>query len=68
MNNKLLKQNSIMILYITKLIEELNKTIKLLRKEYLYRDKCLDIKNYKEIKQYLEQCLEEVFKDELEKD
>lgn len=68
MNNKLLKQNSIMILYITKLIEELNKTIKLLRKEYLYRDKCLDIKIYKEIKQYLEQCLEEVFKDELEKD
>lgn len=68
MNNKLLKQNSIMILYITSLIDELNKNIKLLEKEYSYRDKYLDIRIYREIKQCLEQCLEEVFEDELEKD
>lgn len=67
-NNKLLKQNYIMLLYITSLIDELNKNIKLLEKEYSYRNKYLDIRIYREIKQCLERCLEEVFKDELEKD
>ena len=68
MNNKLLKQNSIMILYITNLIDQLDKNIKLLEKECSYKNKYLDIRIYREIRQYLEHCLEEVFKDELEKD
>lgn len=60
MNNKLLKQNAIMLLYITELIDVLDNYIKLLEKEYTYRNKALDIRNYKNIKGYLDQCLEKV--------
>ena len=68
MNNKILKQNAIMILYITKFIDALNKDIKLLENKYSYRNKYIDIKLNKDLKQYFEKCLEEVFDDSMEKD
>lgn len=67
MNNKILKQNAIMILYITKFIEALDKNIKLLENKYSYSNKDIDIKLDKEFKQYFEKCLEEVFDDDMEK-
>lgn len=68
MNNKILKQNAIMILYITKFIDILNKNIKLLENKYSYKNKDIDIKLEKELKQYFEKCLEEVFDDGVECD
>lgn len=62
MNNKLIKQNAIMILYITNFIDSLDKEIKQLRREYKCKDKYLDIKTYCQLKEYFEQCLKEVNK------
>ena len=67
MNNKILKQNAIMILYITNVIDELDKNIKHIEQECSYRSKYIDIRVNKEIKQCFEKCLEEVFDDGMEK-
>jgi hypothetical protein len=68
MNNKILKQNAIMILYITNVIDELDKNIKHIEQECSYRSKYIDIKVNKELKRYLEKCLEEVLNVGMEKD
>lgn len=68
MNNKILKQNAIMILYITNVIDELDKNIKHIEQECSYRSKYIDIRVNKELKRYLEKCLEEVLNVVMEKD
>lgn len=68
MNNKILKQNAIMILYITNVIDELDKNIKHIEQECSYRSKYIDIRVNKELKRYLEKCLEEVLNVGMEKD
>lgn len=67
MNNKILKQNAIMILYITNVIDELDKNIKYIEQECSYRSKYIDIKVNKEYKRYFEKCLEEVLNVGMEK-
>ena len=62
MNNKLLKENAIMILYITNFIDSLEKDIERLKTNYSYETKHLDIKAYNQIKEYFEKCLKEVSK------
>ena len=52
MNNKILKQNAIMILYITNVIDELDKKIKHIEQECSYRSKYIDIRVNKELKKY----------------
>ena len=55
--NKLLKENTIMTLYIIKLIENLEESIKCIKKNEL---NFYEYKRYLiEIKRFLEQCLEE---------
>ncbi len=61
MNNNLLKQNAIMILYITNFVDNLGKDIEYLKNESSYKGKYIDIKVYVEIKEYFEKCLEEVY-------
>ncbi|MEI3530112.1 MAG: hypothetical protein V8Q75_03430 [Bacilli bacterium] len=62
MNNKLLKQNAIMILYIINFIEQLEHDICKLKKDGFKTDhNYIDIKIYKQIKEYFEKCLEEVY-------
>lgn len=68
MNNKILKQNAIMILYITNVIDELDKNIKHIEQECSYRSKYIDIRVNKELKRYFEKCLEEVLNVGMEKD
>lgn len=70
MNNKILKQNAIMILYITNVIDELDKKIKHIEQECSYRSKYIDIRVNKELKKYFEKCLEleEVLNVGMEKD
>lgn len=68
MNNKILKQNAIMTLYITNVIDELDKNIKHIEQECSYRNKYIDIRVNKELKRYLEKCLEEVLNAGMEKD
>lgn len=68
MNNKILKQNAIMILYITNVIDELDKNIKHIEQECSYRSKYIDIRVNKELKRYFEKCLEEVLNVDMEKD
>lgn len=68
MNNKILKQNAIMILYITNVIDELDKNIKHIEQECSYRSKYIDIRVNKELKRYFEKCLEEVLNVCMEKD
>lgn len=68
MNNKILKQNAIMILYITNVIDELDKNIKHIEQECSYRSKYIDIRVNKEYKRYFEKCLEEVLNVGMEKD
>lgn len=70
MNNKILKQNAIMILYITNVIDELDKKIKHIEQECSYRSKYIDIRVNKELKKYFEKCLEleEVLNVGIEKD
>ncbi len=68
MNNKILKQNAIMILYITNVIDELDKNIKHIEQECSYRSKYIDIRVNKELKKYFEKCLEEVLNVGIEKD
>lgn len=60
MNNKLLKQNAIMVLYITELISSLDENIKC-KEKLSYKNKYSDIKVNKEIKKYFEECLEKAF-------
>lgn len=68
MNNKILKQNAIMILYITSVIDELDKNIKHIEQECSYRSKYIDIRVNKELKRYFEKCLEDVLNVGMEKD
>lgn len=68
MNNKILKQNAIMILYITNVIDELDKNIKHIEQECSYRSKYIDIRVNKELKRYFEKCLEEILNVDMEKD
>lgn len=68
MNNKILKQNAIMILYITNVIDELDKNIKHIEQECSYRSKYIDIRVNEELKRYFEKCLEEVLNVGMEKD
>lgn len=68
MNNKLLKHNAIMVLYITELISSLDKNIKYIERECSYRSKYIDIRVNKELKRYFEKCLEEVLNVGMEKD
>lgn len=68
MNNKILKQNAIMILYITNVIDELDKNIKHIERECSYRSKYIDIRVNKELKKYFEKCLEEDLNVGIEKD
>ena len=68
MNNKILKQNAIMILYITNVIDKLDKNIKHIEQECSYRSKYIDIRVNKELKRYFEKCLEEVLNVGMEKD
>lgn len=68
MNNKILKQNAIMILYITNVIDELDKNIKHIEQECSYRSKYIDIRFNKELKRYFEKCLEDVLNVGMEKD
>lgn len=68
MNNKILKQNAIMILYITNVIDELDKNIKHIEQECSYRSKYIDIRVNKDLKRYFEKCLEEVLNVGMEKD
>lgn len=68
MNNKILKQNAIMTLYITNVIDELDKNIKHIEQECSYRSKYIDIRVNKELKRYFEKCLEEVLNVGMEKD
>lgn len=68
MNNKILKQNAIMILYITNVIDELDKNIKHIEQECSYRSKYIDIRVNKELKRYFEKCLEDVLNVGMEKD
>ena len=68
MNNKILKQNAIMTLYITNVIDELDKNIKHIEQECSYRSKYIDIRVNKELKRYFEKCLEEVLNVCMEKD
>lgn len=67
MNNKILKQNAKLILYIINFIDELDKNIKYIEQECSYRSKYIDIRINKELKRYFEKCLEEVFDDGMEK-
>ncbi|MBS7021107.1 MAG: hypothetical protein KH135_04495 [Firmicutes bacterium] len=62
MNNKLLKENATMILYITNFIDSLEKDIECLKTNYSYETKYLDIKAYNQIKEYFEKCLKEISK------
>lgn len=68
MNNKILQQNAIMILYITNVIDELDKNIKHIEQECSYRSKYIDIRVNKELKRYFEKCLEDVLNVGMEKD
>lgn len=68
MNNKILKQNAIMILYIINVIDELDKKIKYIEQECSYRSKYIDIRVNKDLKRYFEKCLEEVLSVGMEKD
>lgn len=68
MNNKIIKQNAIMILYITEFIDTLDKNIKHIERECSYRDKYIDIRVNKELKRYFEKCLEDVLNVCMEKD
>lgn len=68
MNNKILKQNAIMILYITNVIDELDKSIKHIEQECSYRSKYIDIRVNKDLKRYFEKCLEDVLNVGMEKD
>lgn len=68
MNNKILKQNAIMILYITNVIDELDKNIKHIEQECSYRSKYIDIRVNKDLKRYFEKCLEDVLNVGMEKD
>ena len=68
MNNKILKQNAIMILYITNVIDELDKNIKHIEQECSYRNKYIDIRVNKDLKRYFEKCLKEVLNVGMEKD
>ena len=68
MNNKILKQNAIMILYITNFIDELDKNIKYIERKCSYRSKYIDIRVNKELKSYFEKCLEDVLNVGMEKD
>lgn len=68
MNNKILKQNAIMILYITNVIDELDKNIKHIEQECSYRSKYIDIRVNEELKRYFEKCLEDVLNVGMEKD
>lgn len=62
MDNKLLKQNAIMTLYITSFIEQLENDIQELKKDKFKTDyNYIDIKRYTQIKEYFEKCLEEVY-------
>ena len=58
MNNKILKQNAIMILYITNVIDELDKKIKHIEQECSYRSKYIDIRVNKELKKYFDEKFE----------
>lgn len=58
MNNKILKQNAIMILYITNVIDELDKSIKHIEQ----------VRVNKNLKRYFEKCLEDVLNVGMEKD
>ena len=57
-----------MILYITNVIDELDKNIKHIEQECSYRSKYIDIRVNKELKKYFEKCLEEVLNVGIEKD
>lgn len=60
MNNNLLKENAIMIWYITNFIEQLEEDIEKLEKVETFNTNS-DIKLYISIKKYFEKCLEEVY-------
>lgn len=63
MNNNLLKQNAIMILYITNFIGKIDNDIQKLKKDKFKTDhNYIDIKIYIEIKEYFENCLKELYK------
>lgn len=63
MNNKLAKQNAIMIWYITNFIEKIDNDIQELKKDKFKTDhNYIDIKIYTEIKEYFENCLKELYK------
>lgn len=60
MNNRLLKQNAIMILYIINFIDSLEEDIEKLERVKTFNTNS-DIKLYTSIKEYFEKCLEEVY-------
>lgn len=56
--DRILMQNANMTLCILNLIKAFDDNIKELQSNYQYKNKDLDIKLYKQIKQYLEEVLE----------
>ncbi len=56
--DRILMQNANLTLGIISLIETLDRSIKDLQTKYTYKDKDIDIRTYKNLKQYLEEVLQ----------